>query len=480
MSIRLRLTLLYSAILAATLIIFGAVLYTIQARSTLDALKRDLRLSGENIAKAVLWMHLRPAPPEPQAERRPPVPFETFSESPTFQGLREREIVRILDAEGNLVASPSGVVEDALPLSATGLQEVQNLRTWWEIADGGDGRLLIYNLPVVVEGDAISIVQVARPLAERDRSLAALGTTLGVASVLTILIAFGIGWVMAGVSLRPIHAITRTAQEIGNESDFSRRVDYNGPNDEIGQLATTFNSMLSRLQEAYQRVNQTLNMQRQFVADVSHELRTPLTTVRGNLALLRREPPLPEAEQADILADLVDESDRLIRLVNDLLVLARADAGRSLVLEAVQLRPIIEEACRQAQKLDREREIVVEAQEVVALGDKDAIRQVLLILLDNAIKYSQGRITVSSGVAGGQAMIGVEDSGPGMPAEVVGRVFERFYRGEVDPDVPGFGLGLPIAKSLVEEQGGAITIESQVGRGSVVRLFLPRPEAGRA
>ncbi len=478
MSIRLRLTLLYSAILALTLIIFGVALYTIQARSTLDSLKRDLRLSGENIAKSVLWMHLRPVPPEPQTNRRPPMPFEAFSESPDFQGLREREVVRILDGEGNLVASPFGVVEDALPLSAEGLLRVQNRQTWWEIAPGQDGRLLIYNLPVVSEGEVISIVQVARPLAERDRTLAVLGTTLLVAGILTILIAFGIGWVIAGITLRPIHAITRTAQEIGNESDFSRRVDYKGPNDEVGQLATTFNSMLSRLQEAYQRVNQTLNMQRQFVADVSHELRTPLTTIRGNLALLRREPPLPVAEQTDVLADLVDESDRLIRLVNDLLVLARADAGRSLVLETIQLQPIIEEACRQARQLDPKREIVGASQEVTALGDKDAIKQVLLILLDNALKYSQGKITVASGVTGSRAVISVKDEGPGIAPEVVAHVFERFYRGDVNPDVPGFGLGLPIAKSLVEEQGGAITIESEVGQGSVVRLFLPRPEAG--
>jgi two-component system OmpR family sensor kinase len=199
--------------------------------------------------------------------------------------------------------------------------------------------------------------------------------------------------------------------------------------------------------------------------------------VRGNLALLRRNPPLPETEQADVLADLVEESDRLIRLVNDLLVLARADAGCSLVLGSVQLQPIVEEACRHARQLDPEREIVEAAQDITARGDRDAIKQVLLILLDNALKYSQGSITVSTGVVGNQAVISVKDEGPGIPPEVVEHVFERFYRGDADPNVPGFGLGLPIAKSLVEEQDGVITIESEVGRGSVVRLFLPLPAA---
>lgn len=398
--------------------------------------------------------------------------FESFSESPTFQGLREREIVRILDANGSLVASPSGVVEDALPLSTVGLQTLQNQNTWWEVADAQNGRLLIYNLPVVLENEVISIVQVARPLVERDNSLAVLSTTLIVAGVLTILVAFGIGWVMAGITLRPIHAITRTAQEIGNESDFSRRVDYQGPNDEIGQLAITFNSMLLRLQQAYQQVSQALKMQRDFVADVSHELRTPLTTVRGNLALLQRDPPLPAAEQADILQDLEAESDRLIRLVNDLLILARADAGRSHEMGPIHVRSVVEEACRQARQLDRDRQIVVQVQDVTAMGNRESLKQVLLITLDNAVKYSQGTVTVSSEAVDGRVVISVKDEGPGIEQDELQHVFDRFYRGDADPNIPGFGLGLPIAKSLVEGQGGIISIESQPSNGTVVKILL--------
>ena len=353
----------------------------------------------------------------------------------------------------------------------------KNLRSqneWWEIPSSQNGRLLIYNRPVVAEGELISIVQTARPLAERDRSLAGLGTTLIVASLLTTFLAFGIGWIISGITLRPIHHITLTAQAIGTESDFSRRVDYTGPNDEIGQLATTFNSMLSRLQDAYQRVSQALRLQRDFVTDVSHELRTPLTTVRGNLALLRRNPPLPEDEQADVLTDLVEESDRLIRLVNDLLILARADARRSLLQEPVSVRSVVEEACRQARQLDRQRKIVEAVPDVNVLGDRDALKQVLLVLLDNALKYSLDDITVSAEVVGEQVLIRVQDSGPGIPPDTLQRVFDRFYRGEADPAVPGFGLGLPIAKALIEEQGGTIAIESQPGSGSVVSVNLPR------
>ena len=474
MSIRLRLTLLYSAILALTLIIFGSALYTIQAQYTLDSLKRDLRRSSERLAASVLWLATHPTIPLPEPEHRPPVRFELFTDDPAFQGLREREIVRVLDADGKLVASPFGSEEDALPLSATGLQELHDQNEWWEIVSSQDGRLLIYNRPVVAGGELISIVQTARPLAERDRSLASLSRTLIIASLLTILIAFGIGWVLSGTTMRPIHRITHTAQAIGAESDFSRRVDYTGPNDEIGQLATTFNSMLSRLQDAYQRVSQALRMQLDFVADVSHELRTPLTTVHGNLALLQRDPPLPEDEQADVLTDLVEESDRLIRLVNGLLVLARADAGRSLLQEPVPVRSVVEEACRQARQLDKEREIVEAVQDVTVLGDRDALKQVLLILLDNALKHSRGTIRVTAETEGAQVVISVIDNSPGIAPDTLQHVFDRFYRGEADPAVPGFGLGLPIAKALIEGQGGTIVIESQLGRGSIVRVNLPR------
>jgi signal transduction histidine kinase len=474
MSIRLRLTLLYTGILALTLVLLSIVLYTIQARSTLDSLKNDLRQSGDVFATTLLWRYFHPSPPEREPVRPPPMTFENFSNDQAFQGLREREIVRILSADGTLIASPFGVNEDALPLSSTGLAVLQSQNSWWEIASNADGRLLIYNIPVVADNQIISIVQIARPLAERDNSLAGLRTTLIVASLLTILTAFGIGWVLSGVTLRPIHRITQTAQEIANESDFSQRVNYQGPKDEIGQLAMTFNSMLARLQESYQQVSQTLKMQRDFVADVSHELRTPLTTVRGNLALLRREPPLPQEEQADVLDDLVDESDRLIRLVNGLLVLARADVGLSLIQEPVPVRPVVEEACNQARQLDQDREITEVVQDFVALGDKDALKQVLLILLDNAIKHTVGSIEVSTELVDSQVIISVQDHGPGFPPDKLAHLFDRFYRGDVDPSVPGYGLGLPIAKALVEGQGGTIEIESQMGSGTIVKVSLPR------
>lgn len=470
MSIRFRFTLLYTLILALTLAVFGGALYTIQAQDTLNSLKGDLSQSADKMTEITLKDGQPSAEGEIPPERPPkPLSFNEFSGGQEFQKFREREIVRVLDADGNLVASPFGRAEDALPLSAEGLASVQDQKEWWESGFVSDEEMLIYSRPIFVDGELVYIVQVARPLTERNRALQSLAATLLVGGSLTVLLAFGIGWLFSGLTLKPIQRITKTARKIGEERDFSRRVDYTGPQDEVGQLASTFNSMLARLQTAFQKVEHSLEMQRDFVADVSHELRTPLTTLRGNLGLLRCK-SLPAEEQADILNDMVDESDRLIRLVNDLLLLARADAGRSLAKEPLELPDLLDECCRQARQLDSQRKIQLEAVAgLKILGDRDALKQVILIALDNALKHSTGDIQVTAQKNGNQVEIRVQDFGEGIPPEKLEHVFDRFYRGD-DSTIPGFGLGLPIAKTLVEGMDGEIVMESEVGKGSVVIL----------
>ncbi|HNA89874.1 MAG TPA: HAMP domain-containing sensor histidine kinase [Anaerolineales bacterium] len=469
MSIRLRFTFLYTFILALTLTIFGIVLYTIQSQSTLDSLKQDLSSGANKLAEITLNSNFPNDRPPPSEQKPPPVTFDQFSSDQNFKDFREREIARVLDPDGNLVASPFGRESDALPLSAEGLQALQSGTDWYEAATISEEEMLIYSRPVIVDSQVIYIVQVARSLTERNRTLGTLATSLIVASSLISLIAFGIGWFFASITLSPIHRITQTAQKIGDERDFSRRVDYSGPQDEVGQLASTFNAMLTRLQDAFQKVEHSLQMQRNFVADVSHELRTPLTTLRGNLGLLRRNPPMPKEDQDDILKDMVDESDRLIRLVNDLLMLARADAGRNLAREAVDISSLVEDTCRQARQLDLKRNINLNvASGLIALGDRDAIKQVLLIALDNALKHSFSDINITAQQQDTQIVIHVQDFGEGIPPEKLPHVFDRFYRGNEDAVIPSFGLGLSIAKSLVETQGGAINMESEVGKGSTL------------
>jgi signal transduction histidine kinase len=354
-----------------------------------------------------------------------------------------------------------------VPLSGTGLQATLEGESWSGTAWVEGERLLIYSAPVILDGQIAEVVQIARPLTEQDQHLEVLGTNLLIVGGVAVVAAFGVGWILSGLVLRPVDRITQTAHAIGTERDFGRRVDHTGPNDEIGQLATTFNEMLGELQAAYQQ-------QRQFVADVSHELRTPLTTIRGNLGLLRREPPIGVEERADILGDVTEESDRLIRLVNDLLALAHAESRRDLRSEPVQVKPLVEDVCRQAKLLDPERAVVCDdVHDVAVVGDRDALRQVLLILVDNALKHTSGAITVTAGAVGEQVAICVRDAGPGIKPKDLDHIFERFYRGESASTELNIGLGLAIAKALVEAQGGTITVESQLERGSFFTVTLP-------
>jgi two-component system OmpR family sensor kinase len=338
-------------------------------------------------------------------------------------------------------------------------------------------RLLIYSRPVRDNQGAQKILQVALPLALIDEVQGVMRSVLFVINGVLIVAAFGIGWLLAGITLRPIHRLTQTARAIGAKRDFAHRVEHVGPADEIGQLASTFNMMLSELQAAYLQVEQTLEIQRRFVADASHELRTPLTTLRGNIGLLQREPPISAADQADVLQDMVDETERLMRLVGDLLALARADAKRPLRSEPVAVQPLMKDVCRQIQPLSLQWSIVCQSDTAAAIkGDADALKQILLALLDNVHKHTpvDTTVTITAAETAEHVAIRVADSGPGIDPAVLPHIFDRFYRGNVARTGDGAGLGLAIAKELTEAQQGTITAQSQVGQGSVFTLTFPK------
>jgi signal transduction histidine kinase len=239
--------------------------------------------------------------------------------------------------------------------------------------------------------------------------------------------------------------------------------------------------MLQELEESYQQVQQSLLAQRRFVADASHELRTPLTTIRGNLGLLGREPPITQEDREEVLRDVISECERLMGLVNQLLALARADAGQPLRHEPVHLEPLVEEVCRQARLLSADKSIETAGEATTALGDPDAIKQVLLILVDNAMKYTPaaGRIAVKYGSANGHVKIAVSDNGPGIEPAILAHLFDRFYRADNARAGDGTGLGLAIAKALVEAQHGTISAISERGKGATFTLELQRAPAAR-
>jgi signal transduction histidine kinase len=317
---------------------------------------------------------------------------------------------------------------------------------------------------------------VAFPIAQSQQSLAALRFILIAGCILAILVAFLLGWVFAGTALDPIHRITQTARAIAVERDVSRRVAYDGLGDEVGQLTITFNDMLAELEAAYLQLEGSLESQKRFVADASHELRTPLTTVRGNIELLRRQPPILQDERAEILSETTDEVDRLIRLVTQLLVLARADAGQELQIEALPAQPLLEETCRMARSLAPDRELTCDAEpDAVALANRDALKQVLLILLDNAARHTQPRsaVQVRAERDGDRVAICVSDDGPGIAPSALPHIFDRFYRGDAARSGGGAGLGLAIAKELVELQSGTIAVASAPGQGTTFTVRLP-------
>ncbi len=464
MSIRMRLTLLYSGILACTLVVFSVVLYVLVARFTLQWQEQAL---AEEAAQILT-----------QGEFR-----LTVIRTPQGKVAIPQTLVQTRDLTGHVVSRSINLGDYELPLSEKGLTALASgeANAWLEIVRTDTGRLLVYSRSVVANGQVVGILQVARSLADLDRTLAMLRQYLIVGSVLSTITAFFVGWALAGASLRPINRITQTAREIGQARDFSRRVEYEGPNDEIGALVMTLNEMLTELQAAYQQVEQALLAQRRFVADASHELRTPLTTLRGNVELLQREPPLPVEEQRAILQDVAAEIDRMIRLVRELLTLARADAGLRPRVEAVQLGPLLEDAVRQAQLL-RPQPVVqlVRAGDAVVRADRDLLRQVLLILLDNALKYTpeNGSVEVEVLVEGSRGGIAVRDTGIGIDPAIMPHIFDRFFRGDAARRGDGTGLGLAIAKSLVEAMQGEITVWSRPGAGSVFTVWLPLEEAG--
>jgi signal transduction histidine kinase len=230
-------------------------------------------------------------------------------------------------------------------------------------------------------------------------------------------------WLVAGRALRPLRDVAATASEIGRTRDFARRLPARRSRDEVAQLSVGFNAMLDALQGA-------LDAQRRFVADASHELRTPLATIQGNAGMLALGPEVTADVRRAAASDIAGESERMARLTDRLLTLARADSGLELTLAPVELRPLVAEVVRQAGALHPDLQLTVDASELEVAGDADALRQLLWILIDNASRYARKSIAVSLHPNAGWARVMVADDGAGVPAADRERVFERFYKGE--------------------------------------------------
>jgi two-component system, OmpR family, sensor kinase len=486
MSIRLRLTLLYSAILVSTLIALGFGIYAAVSNVTFAAAGDAL-----NSQIATVSISLQPhlgSPPGHDGPNQGSGPPPAYGQHWNGQGngnqirnldgfmppadVAAQSTVQVRGVDGTVVYRSADLqaANVTLPLSITSRGNLRPGSIVQSVLSVGRQRLLVGCLLIYSHGVPVAILQVARSLRDVDGTLTTLWQILLVGSVVATLAAFGAGWWLAGTAVRPINRITHTAREIGDTQDFSRRVAHSGPLDEVGRLAATFNTMLARLQAAFQT-------QRRFVADASHELRTPLTSIRGNLGLLQLDPPIAESDRLAVLADLVSESERLSRLVGDLLTLARSDAGRSLRQDPVPLAPLVTDLVRRLAVPFPDRSIDVATQDdAVVTGDEDAITQLLLILLDNALKFTPlpGTVTVTVTMQDQRIALAVKDTGPGIDPETLPHVFERFYQGDAMRSSVGTGLGLAIASALVQGMRGSIAVESRVGEGSTFTVMLPR------
>ncbi|MGD9697047.1 MAG: ATP-binding protein [Thermoleophilia bacterium] len=330
------------------------------------------------------------------------------------------------------------------------------------VLDGTRYRLLVRALPAGPDGGRRSLA-VARPLADVEQTLDEVALGLGGAALIAALLATGLAILVVRAALRPLTQVGRAADAVAHSQDPSQRVPE-GRADEVGGLARAMNRMLTRLEEAQDRLRANLGEQRRFAADASHEMRTPLTALRGDIETLRHH-EVPADARAETLADMAVAVERMDRLVEGLLGLARVD-GDDAAAEPVDLGEMATELA------SREECVRVDGGAVVR-GDRAALRGMLVNLLDNGRRHGGGAVSVEVAVEGGEAVVRVSDDGPGIPEEDRERVFDRFYRAPGRRGTPGAGLGLSIARATAERWGGTVrALPSPRGARMEVRLPL--------
>ena len=383
--------------------------------------------------------------------------------------------VTVLDPFGNLIGGIGGdlnsnQITDYVKGLLPGQVAAYGSRPFTIEAPGADFRVATTVLP-----SSLGSVIVAQSLAEFDKTTRQIGTVfLVIGSLVLLFIAFASRQVIK-VGMRPLEKIEETAEQIA-AGDLSARLENFDPDTEVGRLSTSLNTMLSRIEESFEARMQSEDKLRRFVADASHELRTPLTAIRG-FAELHRQGAVPEGEKThELIARIEKESMRMGYLVEDLLMLARMDQSRELVISDVNLSELVQEAVTSAQAAGPDHVITTNISAgVVTKGDADKIYQVVTNLLANARAHTPAgtTITVSAFSDGADSFITVADNGPGLSAEDQARIFERFYRVDASRQrnsKDGSGLGLSIVDAVMRAHGGDVSVESELGKGAAFTL----------
>jgi signal transduction histidine kinase len=322
------------------------------------------------------------------------------------------------------------------------------------------------------------IVVAGQSSAVPNNQIEGLRTFLIFASIVTLIVVLIVSWLVAGRAVRPLVVLAKTTGAIGVTGDLSSRLPPMRSRDEVGRLTTSFNAMLERLQSAQADLAAALAAQQRFVADASHELRTPLSTIRTNAEFLRERPDAAAGDRNDAIADIVSEAERMSRLVDGLLVLARADAGIAIERKPVDLRAVAAEEARRVRPPgrapDEARDVAVAADgSALVSGDADALGRAIRVVLDNALRHGRPPVAMAITKRDGRIQLAIRDAGPGFPSGSGERLFERFYRADPARSGEGTGLGLSIARAIIEAHGGTIRASAADGGGATVTLELP-------
>jgi two-component system OmpR family sensor kinase len=379
---------------------------------------------------------------------------------------------RVLDVNGNLLKESTGASDLGPP--RVGLSD--------------HGGIKVASEPIIApDGSTTGYVQYGRNVEHVDSTVDRLWLFIAAGVLCGTLLASFAGVAIAGRAIRPIALLTSTAREIAATRDPSRRMPKPGVEDEVGELALTLEEMLRSLDAARAEREGAMQKQREFVADASHELRTPLTSVLANLELLEASLGAPgQAEDREMVDSALRSSRRMSRLVADLLLLARADAGRLDRHRRCDLAEVVGDAAAEAAALMGDRTLSVDNDRPLRVdGSADGLHRMVLNLLDNAVRHTpaDARIELSLRAEGGDAVVEVADDGPGIPVEMRKQIFDRFVRGDGPSDTArgtGTGLGLAIVSAVAAAHGGTVeAAESDLG-GALFRARIPLADSDRS
>jgi len=485
MSLRLRLTLWYSGILAVTLLLFGIGLYFFLNYFLYNDVRSDLKREAETTYSRVqknLGLSLKGLVLDLELESR------DFYSTNTFLQLYNVQL-RTVNRSANLQ-----YYDVKLPVTKATLDKLQQSSTYFEKTRVAGQDLLIYHIGIYGDLNGpkqlLGVLQAAKPISQYEQFLDRLQYVLALLALLTIVIAASLGWFLARKALMPIDQVIEAANQIESGHDLEKRILYDGPRDEIGRLTDTINGMLSRIQVIYSELEEAYRTQRRFVSDASHELRTPLTTIRGNVDLLEKmwrqtsdSTQLADPQQMELsleaMRDIASESQRMSRLVNDLLALARADAGIQMEKARLDARPLVEDVARKAQLLPHAADWIIgdlsALDDAVIAGNRDYLQQLLFIFIENAFKYTPtGYVKLDALRTDKQIGLRIADTGIGMDKEEIPHIFDRFYRAdESRGKTSGTGLGLSIAKWIIDEHGGSIEVTTRKDEGTTFVVWIP-------